>query len=318
VGGALLAGGAAWAVHAYGPRFGVYLVPPSPQAYAEQALDLAGRGLRAEGGAWDAAAERVRAEAADARTYADLYPALADAVAVAGGKHSAFLSPDEATTADAAGTGAAAEPSVVSAGGVTTVTVPETDAGPQDAQTAYATTLAAGIGDAAPATCGWIVDLRGNTGGTMYPMLSGVAPLLPDGPALTFRDRSGRTAVSVTVQADGAGLGGRTGTRVPEVPKVAGQPVAVLQDGRTGSSGEAVLAAFRGLPDVRTFGAPSAGYTSANTPYRLYDGAVLVVTESVYVDRDGTPLTEEPLAPDQEADDAAAAATAWLSERGCA
>lgn len=87
-------------------------------------------------------------------------------------------------------------------------------------------------------------------------------------------------------------------------------PVAILQDERTASSAEVVLAAFRGLDRVATFGAPSAGYTSANTPYRLYDGAQLVVTESIYVDRDGTALDEQPLPADDPASKTAARSAA--------
>src|SRR5262249_9604085 len=34
--------------------------------------------------------------------------------------------------------------------------------------------------------CGWVVDLRGNTGGNMWPMLAGIGPVLGDGLAGTF------------------------------------------------------------------------------------------------------------------------------------
>lgn len=77
--------------------------------------------------------------------------------------------------------------------------------------------------------------------------------------------------------------------------------------------------AFRGLPDVTSFGAPSAGYTSANTPDRLADGAVLVVTESVDVDRTGEVLDEQPVPADHPTtgEQARPAADAWLASRGC-
>lgn len=55
-------------------------------------------------------------------------------------------------------------------------------------------------------------------------------------------------------------------------------------------------------------------------PYRLYDGAQLVVTESIYVDRDGTALDEQPLPADHPGPpaDAPAAALTWLADHGCA
>ena len=58
------------------------------------------------------------------------------------------------------------------------------------------------------AACGWIVDLRSNGGGNLYPMLAALAPLLGPGPLLGYRDRHGRTDSWVidddgTVVADG-------------------------------------------------------------------------------------------------------------------
>lgn len=57
----------------------------------------------------------------------------------------------------------------------------------------------------------------------------------------------------MTIFDDGAGMGG-TVISVGAVAKFADQPVAVLQDGDTVSSGEAVLTAFRGLDNTRSFG----------------------------------------------------------------
>ena len=151
----------------------------------------------------------------------------------------------------------------------------------------------------------------------MYPMLSGLTPLLPNGTAMTFRTRTGED-MPVTISDDGAGIGG-TVISIGAVAKIADQPVAVLQDGDTASSGEAVLTAFRGLDNARSFGADSAGYTSANSVHPLYDGALLVLTESTYVDRDGVDLAEQPVAADHRTsgDGAGVAAREWLRTQGC-
>jgi carboxyl-terminal processing protease len=320
LGGAVLVlvAGGGWAVHAYGPRFGLYLVPPSPQRYAEVALEILESGYDARGPAWEAERARVVAAVEGASGYADLYEVLAEATAVAGGTHSSFLTPEETTASERGATTAFVEPTVTTQDGVTTVTVPGVGSVSEELQQRYADVLARSIADAAPGTCGWVVDLRGNTGGTMYPMLSGVSALLPAGPAMSFRSRTG-DGVDVTIQDDGAGVGGRTTVVVDAVPRVSGQPVAVLQDGRTASSGEAVLTAFRGLEGVESFGADSAGYTSANSVRRLYDGAQIVLTQSTYVDRDGVDLAEEPIVPDHPVapEDAPDAARAWLAEQGC-
>ncbi|MGV9658891.1 S41 family peptidase [Streptomyces koyangensis] len=55
-------------------------------------------------------------------------------------------------------------------------------------------------------------------------------------------------------------------------------PVAVLTGPRTASAGEAVAIAFRERPDTRTFGDPTSGVPTANAPYPLSDGALVVLT----------------------------------------
>jgi C-terminal processing protease CtpA/Prc len=42
-------------------------------------------------------------------------------------------------------------------------------------------------------TCGWVVDLRRNTGGSLPPMLTAVGPILGDGRAVGYRGRGGAT-----------------------------------------------------------------------------------------------------------------------------
>lgn len=112
-------------------------------------------------------------------------------------------------------------------------------------------------------------------------------------------------------------MAGNVAVDVGARKKVTGAPIAVLQDEWTASSGEAVLASFRGLDGVRTFGTDSAGYTSANVSHTLFDGATIVLTESLYVDRTGRNYEEGAIAPDERSTDAEADARAWLGEQGC-
>ena len=104
-----------------------------------------------------------------------------------------------------------------------------------------------------------------------------------------------------------------------------GAPIAVLQDRSTSSSGEAVLAAFRGLPNARSFGQSSSGYGSGNATHVLSDGSRLTLTAAEFVDRGGEVLGDRPVDPDLPirrdggggTDAAQAAARIWLQERGC-
>lgn len=174
--------------------------------------------------------------------------------------------------------------------------------------------------------CGWIVDLRGNTGGNMWPMLLGTEPLLRipgDGIQVVGMMRAAGAPVpwelhDGTVMARGRPmLGfGQAGYRLREP----GAPVAVLLGPRTGSSGEAIALAFRGRPDSHSFGRPTAGYSTSNSSIRLPDGSLLLLTDAVLADRNGQGDGSRIVPDDITADDAAtlAAASHWLlSHRAC-
>ncbi|MFT3889363.1 MAG: S41 family peptidase [Arachnia sp.] len=316
----VLVGGAGWwAVYHYGPMFGIYPTTPSPARYADIALGYLERGYYAEGPEWEAAKKRVKDAAAGAESYADVHEALKEATPVAGGKHSFFLTPEESTQTATEEAARYVPPEVSTEGGITTVVIPELGTAVKDQLANYAAVAAKGITDAAPTTCGWIIDVRKNRGGNMYPMLSGLSPLIPDGPLMAVRTRQGDDTV-VMMNSDGAAVeSGKALIPVPEYPKLLGQPIAILQDEGTASSGEAVVTAFRGMKTARTFGTPTAGYTSGNSIYNLYDEAVIVLTGGMYVDRAGVSLDELPIAPDESVTSGQApkAAAEWLAQQGC-
>ena len=92
-------------------------------------------------------------------------------------------------------------------------------------------------------------------------------------------------------------------------------PIAILTDEWTASSGEAVLLAFRGMENVRTFGAATAGYASVNMVYSLYDGAQLWLTVAADVCvRTGEVFSEDPVSPDVLTDEPEKEAAAWIAD----
>lgn len=94
------------------------------------------------------------------------------------------------------------------------------------------------------------------------------------------------------------------------------QPVAVLQDEATGSSAEAMALMVRPGERFRSFGTPTAGHASANENVQLYDGASLLLTTAMDIDRAGQ-VSTDPIAPDEAVspDQAPSAAAAWLASR---
>ncbi|QBD76117.1 hypothetical protein EPA93_08885 [Ktedonosporobacter rubrisoli] len=147
---------------------------------------------------------------------------------------------------------------------------------------------------------GWIIDLRRNTGGDMWPMLAGVGPILGEGKVGSFV-HAGGSRVPWLYQRGQARAGRWVAARVtnPYQLKQAMPPVAVLTSENTISSGEALAVAFRGRPRTRSFGEPTAGLPTANQGFKLPDGAMLQLTTALDVDRNGVSY-DGSLVPDQE------------------
>ena len=173
--------------------------------------------------------------------------------------------------------------------------------------------------DASP-RCGWVVDLRRNVGGNMWPMMHAVRPILGEATPGYFVSSGGREAFSYQ-------WGKGPGANPPPYQLKRPDPVvAVLTSRLTVSSGEALTIAFRGRPGTRSFGEATAGLPTSNQSLPLVDGAVLVVTAAQEADRTGR-VYEGRIAPDQEVeidwtrlgsddDPVLRAATEWLRRQG--
>ena len=169
--------------------------------------------------------------------------------------------------------------------------------------------------------CGWVVDVSSNGGGNMWPMLLGLLPLLqgtPDAEGAqigAFRSADGpqwwRQAEGEVRQDGGETLRSR---QAAYSLRSGSAPVAVVMGARTASAGEAVALAFRGQAASRSFGQPSAGFSTGNRPVTLVDGTTLLLTHNVMTDRNGRG-DGAALQPDQATASgpaAVAAAQAWL------
>jgi C-terminal processing protease CtpA/Prc len=162
---------------------------------------------------------------------------------------------------------------------------------------------------------GWIVDVRNNGGGNMWPMIAGVGPILGDGVAGYFIDPVGaRTSWGYW---DGASWSANSAAQRLAVAYTLRTPdpkVAVLTDNWVGSSGEAVVVAFRARSATRSFGTTTCGLSTANRGFPLTDGALLNLTVSVMADRTMKPYGDR-IEPDESIPDPVQVverAVAWL------
>jgi C-terminal processing protease CtpA/Prc len=172
---------------------------------------------------------------------------------------------------------------------------------------------------------GVVVDLRRDTGGNMFPMLTGLGPILGEGELGAFVDLAGETMF--WRYRDGQlYIGDWAGVKHdhPYLLKQSHAPVAVLTSRLTASSGELVLLAFRGRPHTRTFGEETYGIPTANQGMQLRDGAMIHLTMALGADRTGRTY-DGPVVPDEyvetdwrrlgtERDPVLAEAVAWILE----
>jgi carboxyl-terminal processing protease len=293
-------------------------ISPQARTYLDQLVDvMQANSIKRLTIDWGGFRTRVLAEAGAAQTIADTYPAVRVALQLLNDGHSSFQPPGGALIFERNRT--CALPAVVTRPALpATIGYVKVDSFTGSA--AESAALAARLqGEIAAADrddlAGWIVDLRGNGGGNMWPMIAGVGPILGEGVAGYFIDPVGTEAP--WEYRDGASW---SGTAVQE--RVAApyrlrreRPrVAVVVDNAVASSGEATFVSFRARPNTRSFGVPTCGLSTANRAFLLSDGARLNLTAAVMADRSKTRYGDS-IAPDEivsDASEAVARAVAWL------
>lgn len=306
--------------------------PPSPKAlaYLDKAIELLrAHHINSAKADWPRLIAEAHAEIAGAKTSADTYPAIRNIIVALGERHTFLMPPPSQSQIEAA---AKAGPSGVVAGTemptsalldgrVGVVRLPGLDTfspGGEERARTYPSILRTALEqlDKAP-LCGWIVDLRNNSGGNMWPMLAGLDPLLGQPPFGFFVSNTGDTA-SWSRSPDGIGQMAAVASQSAPAFALehAAAPLAVLIGSGTTSSGEMTAIALIGRPGVRTFGGASGGYLSGNAVRPLPDGAHIAVTEVLIRDRTGKDYADV-IQPDvlTNPDAAEQAAKAWIEQQ---
>ena len=135
----------------------------------------------------------------------------------------------------------------------------------------------------------WIVDLRENGGGNMYPMIAGLGPLIGNGNLGYFILPKSQDKVGVSwFYKDGcSGTNNNVLIRVPSTYKLkkSAPKIAVLIGPHTTSSGEMTAISFIGKPNIKLIGKPTGGYTTGNQGHKLSDGSYLYIASNYCTDR---------------------------------
>lgn len=155
---------------------------------------------------------------------------------------------------------------------------------------------------AATGVCGWIIDLRIMGGGSVSPPLTALYPFLPDGKLAGFLDAYGnelwieKNGQQITPAAYLRDIGDVPWPEELSNPDI---PVAVLTGPNNGSAGEFVQLALMSRKNLRTFGLPTAGYTTGNIGLRLYNSYHFALASTAELDVYGNVYTGK-IEPDVE------------------
>ncbi len=265
-------------------------MPPSPavQKYLEEVVRIMQANFVNRSAInWVVFKQNLLAKARGANTIEQAYPAVEYAVAALGDKHTQFYCARPIKGAEIPPAKLFPpypdEPVPEDIGYIRISWV----VGSQEKLAAYIANIQAQIKEQdKPALKGWIVDLRGNMGGSMSPMLVGVGPVLGEDTVGYFFDSNntktawryekGKALVDGNIEAE---------TAIYYTLKSANPVVAVLTDTLTASSGEAVVVAFKGRKHTRSFGAGTCGVSTSRSRFYLSDGSVLLLTTAVFADR---------------------------------
>jgi C-terminal processing protease CtpA/Prc len=165
--------------------------------------------------------------------------------------------------------------------------------------------------------CGIVLDFSRNGGGNMWPMLYGLSPLIPEGVIGYFQDAAGLTR---PIEKRGSTF------LVAGIPQPFGRPddaeraieasrIAIIVGPASASSGEIVPIMFHGQGNVRLFGRPSAGRSTANSSFPLPNGGTANITTAITLDRNRNRFGGR-IVPDEASDEPLRPATQWVVS-GC-
>lgn len=162
----------------------------------------------------------------------------------------------------------------------------------------------------------WIVDLEDNTGGNVWAMLLGLAPLLGEGVKGYLIDADSNY-FNWGISNGAVFYNDELARELPNPYHLKNEikKLAIIIGENTASAGEAVAVSFKGAESTCFIGSPTCGKSTGNTGYDLSDGARIYLTRTKFADRNKN-IYGVPIKPDIEVPYGVRkeAAIKWISE----
>ncbi|MEW4354220.1 S41 family peptidase [Streptococcus pneumoniae] len=291
------------------PRYGVTILPPSAEQYADSALSRMHFGLYADE-KFEQEKELAREAFSKMTSYDETYPLLKELAQKAGGKHSHFYTPEEIKHLR---TQESQLPEVRKEGGILYLTLPSFSGDDQKTQ-AYVEKVAEGL---SPDVKGIVLDVWDNQGGRLDAMVSGFGVWLKDKTLfeIVYDEEHISSITFVNLSSPSVDLDTLKNLRKQHDQMVKEVPIAILTSARTASSAEILILTLQQLSNVKTFGQATAGYTTSNMSYPMYDGAELVLSTGRIRDYKGQIYENQSLQPNVATEHPMEDAKKWLEEQ---
>ena len=140
----------------------------------------------------------------------------------------------------------------------------------------------------------WVIDLRDHGGGSTPPLIAALRPLLGAGSVGYDVRADGKRMPWLYGNANEAAIGNEIyfPIKIPGTPSspyigLTSAPVAILIGAQTASAAETLVVAFKARSNTKSFGSPTAGYTTSVFDLPDADGSILAVTSGALADRNG-------------------------------
>lgn len=266
---------------------------------------------------WGVLETEVNQLAANATSISETYPAITRALQLIDTNHSFLNSPSGTLITYPSTIRCVQDLDITQPNtqGIGYIRVDALNSSDNEVEQAFATNIQALIAQRdSPDITAWVVDLRNNLGGNMWPMIAGLGPLFEGSTLGHFIDPD-ENITPWGYENGRAFLGESTITSVDEpytllnpLPKI-----AVLSSRRVASSGEATLIAFKKQVNVRVFGTDSCGLSTGNSAFEFSDGSVMLLTTVIIADREQEKYGGRvPVDQATRPEDALAEAVTWL------
>jgi carboxyl-terminal processing protease len=271
----------------------------TPQAYLNKAVDIIQtNSINKHSIDWVRFRKDVLEKAKDAKNIKETYPAIRFALSQLSDNHSHFLTPEQVKNRTDQNKPLPNVPVELINNRIAYIKIPSFN-GNHKLADSFAQLIQDKIEELDKNKIdSWVIDLSENTGGNMWPMLLGLGPILGDG-VLGYFVSSENKYTEWNYFKGSVFIGKDKIMKLNKPYKLRNhiKKLAVIISHKTASSGEAIAVAFIGAKDVKFFGESTYGVSTGNAGHKLSDGAMIILTECKFADRNkkiyGVPITPD-------------------------